>query len=125
MPTFLYYFTINIGVFCQFAIIIVNSFHNIDIFALYFSYILYYNSIDIEKRENTMGKSFDGIDIFFIVLISIYLIVLILFITIFICNYFDVKNGKQISKKKNNKRKAIKENNKLSKTNKNKFNTLR
>ncbi len=68
-----------------------------------------------------MGKTFDGIDIFFIVLISIYLIVLVLFITIFICNYYEVKINLKPTKNKNNKAKNnAKQTKKSSKTSNNK-----
>jgi len=43
-----------------------------------------------------MGKNFDTIDIFFIMVISIYLIALIIFITIFLIKYFEVAKDEKI-----------------------------
>ncbi|MBQ7031826.1 MAG: hypothetical protein IJN13_05665, partial [Bacilli bacterium] len=45
-----------------------------------------------------MQKNFDAIDIFFIVIISIYFVVLFIFVTIFLIKYFEV--GKEDEQQK-------------------------
>ena len=55
-------------------------------FTLLFLKNIYYNTLE---GMNRMGKSFDTIDIVFISIISIYLLALIIFITIFLMKYFE------------------------------------
>jgi hypothetical protein len=51
------------------------------------------------NREKNMGKKFDTIDLFFIIMISTYFVALFLFITIFLIRYFElVKKDKRENK---------------------------
>ena len=61
-----------------------------------------------------MGKRFDGIDIFFIIVISLYFVTLIIFIFTFF-DYYQIKNHKLVSKNITPKKKKSKNKKKKSK----------